>query len=156
MGALQDGLGEGLELRPASRVRERDRARVERLDDAGYCFGGKSKSKSSSYSTTVNTDKRQVVEEGIGVSSDSSTVNVNTLDGGAIAGAFDFSKAIVSEYLAPSLDILKSQQEFVAGAGEQVAKAYDDAKGEGTQKFLLAVGVGAIVAVVAVKSFGAK
>ena len=53
-------------------------------------MGGSSSSSSSTASTTANTDKRMVIDgNSLGVSSDSSTVNVTALDGGAIdkAGA---------------------------------------------------------------------
>lgn len=63
--------------------------------------GGDSSSSSSQATTTTNLDKRQVVDNGgLGVSSDSSTVNVttntNVLDAGAIGKAIDLSKASVS------------------------------------------------------------
>lgn len=45
-------------------------------------------------STTTNLDKRLVVDGGsVGISSDSSTVNMTSLDGGAIDRAFGFAKA---------------------------------------------------------------
>lgn len=57
---------------------------------SGYCFdGGGSSSSSSNASTTVTTDKRLAIESGIGISSDSSTVNVTTLDAGIVAKALD-------------------------------------------------------------------
>lgn len=156
----------GLELRPRSAVARRADARELRALSCGRCSGGGGSSSSSSTSTQ-NIDKRQVVEQGVAVSSDTSNVTVNALDGGAVAAAFDFAtragagasefgKAVITEYLKPSLDVLRSQQQFVKESGEAVAKAYDDAKGEGTQKFLLAVGVGAMVAVVAVNAFKGK
>lgn len=55
--------------------------------------GGGSKSSSSSATTTTSTDKRIAVESGIGISSDSSTVNVQTLDGGIVHKALDTVKA---------------------------------------------------------------
>lgn len=55
-------------------------------------FGGKSSSSSASTSNTTNIDKRLVVDNGaIGISADSSNVNVNVLDGNAINQAFDFA-----------------------------------------------------------------
>jgi len=59
--------------------------------------GGDSSSSSSQATTTTNLDKRQVVDNGaLGVSSDSSTVNVTVLDNGAIAQAIDLSKTSVT------------------------------------------------------------
>lgn len=58
--------------------------------------GGDSSSSSSQATSTTNLDKRQVVDNGgLGVSSDSSTVNVttNSLDIGAIGKAIELSKA---------------------------------------------------------------
>jgi len=55
-----------------------------------YGGGGGSSSSSSNATTTQNTDRRQVVDGGsVGVSSDSSTVNVTTLDQGAVKQAID-------------------------------------------------------------------
>jgi len=50
---------------------------------------------SKSYSTTQNTDKRQVLEGagGVGISSDQSTVTFQQTDQGAIAGALDLAKS---------------------------------------------------------------
>lgn len=56
----------------------------------GGLFGGGGGS-SSSTSSTTNTDKRMALDTGVGVSSDSSTVTVNALDSGAVAGALDFA-----------------------------------------------------------------
>lgn len=53
--------------------------------------GGGSSSSSSTSSTTTSTDKRMVVDNGVGVSSDSSTVTVNATDLGAIDAAFGFA-----------------------------------------------------------------
>lgn len=60
-------------------------------------MGGKSGGSSSSNSnSTQNTDKRLIVsDQGLGISSDTSTVNVTALDQGAIKGAVDItSKAL--------------------------------------------------------------
>lgn len=55
--------------------------------------GGSSSSSSSNATTTTNTDKRLVVSDSaIGLSSDSSTVNITTTDQGAIKGALDIVK----------------------------------------------------------------
>lgn len=50
-------------------------------------LGGGGGSSSSSASTTTTVDKRLALQSGVGISSDSSSVTVNALDGGAIAAA---------------------------------------------------------------------
>lgn len=64
---------------------------TERKPGGGYrCGGGGGGSSSSSTSTTTqNYDKRVAVETGVGLSSDSSTVNVTTLDAGIVTKALD-------------------------------------------------------------------
>lgn len=52
-------------------------------------MGGGGSSKSSTTTTTQATDKRMVVDQGIGISSDSSTVTVNSLDAGIVTKALD-------------------------------------------------------------------
>lgn len=67
--------------------------------------GGGSSSSSSTSTTTKNTDKRQVVDNSsIGVSSDSSTVNVNYTDQGAVNKAID----LVANAGQGALDAYKS------------------------------------------------
>lgn len=92
--------------------------------------GGGSSSSSSNATTTQNTDKRQVVDGGsVGVSSDSSTVNVNTTDHGAVnaamtmagnteAGALDAYKAL----LAATVQL--------AGASTKTIQANSDLAGQ--------------------------
>jgi len=157
-------IGDGVELRELRAVERRQAARELRAATRGQCFGGGgSSSASSSTTTTTNQDRRQVVEQGVAVSSDTSTVHVTALDGGAIGKAFDFAQAsglsvadLAKEVFTRGFTALEADREFVSQAGVQVAKAYDDAKGEGTQKFMIAVGVAAVVAVVAVQSFGGR
>lgn len=66
-------------------------------------------------STTTNLDKRLVVDGGsVGVTSDSSTVNVSSLDGGAIDRAFGFAKAGLDSALfgtGEALDFAKKSQQ---------------------------------------------
>lgn len=51
--------------------------------------GGSSKSSSSNTTTTNTTDKRMVVDNGLGISSDSSTVTVNMVDTDIVKAALD-------------------------------------------------------------------
>lgn len=55
-----------------------------------YKGGGSS---SSNATTTTSTDKRMVVDQGIGISSDSSSVYVNALDGDIVKHALDTVRA---------------------------------------------------------------
>lgn len=161
---------------------------LEALDRAGACeLGGpsiqsrpgrphKGGSSSSSSQTTQQIDRRQVVSEGaVGVSSDSSTVNISVLDQGAVARA--------GEIAAQALELVKtSDQEtgknlsevlgfardvFMTGIGvldkagtqierqtELVATAYDLARGEGSEKQMVTIAAVAAVALVAVKVWG--
>ncbi len=156
--------------------------------------GGGSSSSSSTTQTTNQVDRRQVVDAGsVGVSSDTSTVNVSVLDQGAIARAGEIADRAIamaaysgqeaSRNLQSVLDLITaSDQEtgkslssvlgfardvFVTGigvldkAGDQidsqtalVARAYDNAQGEGTQKNMVAAAALAAVAIVAVKVWG--
>ena len=52
-----------------------------------------SSSSSASTTTTQTTDKRMVVDTGVGISSESSNVTVNTLDSGIVKAALDTVKA---------------------------------------------------------------
>lgn len=132
-------------------------------------------SSSSNETTTQNVDKRLVVDSGIGISSDSSSVNVTALDAGAITDAFEFananvellkaSDALQGQSVAQLLNltdkvfdgafkVLDKNAAIVESSGQFVAQAYDNAKGEGDTKKMIAFGVIAAVAIVAVKSFG--
>lgn len=163
-------IGSGVELRERNAVARRLEARELRALVHGRCFGGGGSSSSSASTTTsnvTNVDRRQVVDgSAVGVTSDSSTVNtsynVTALDGGSIAGAFDFAKKvadggnatagqlldITKGVFSRAFDQLDKQQSFVSSAGQAVAAAYDNAKGDGTQKFILAVGIiGSVAAI---------
>ncbi len=125
-------------------------------------------SSSSNSTTTQNVDKRLVVDSGIGISSDSSTLHVTALDGGAITSAFDFATkndaiqgqtaqqliGLADRVFEGAFTVLDKNAEIVKTAGQTVATAYDNAKGEGDAKRLVAYGVIAAVAIVAVRSLG--
>lgn len=85
----------------------------------GYrCHGGGGGSSSSTATTTTSTDKRMVVDQGIGISSDSSTVNVTALDGDIVKQALDTVKAsdaVAGEGFAKLLDL--TGKVFDVGAG---------------------------------------
>lgn len=119
-----------------------------------------SSSSSSSSSSTTNIDKRIVQGDGgFAISPDSATVNI--LDQGAIKSAFDFAEHIGTENagtLGQVLDFAK--QTFNVGAANLqsassvVAKAYDNAQGQGDQKTLVLYAALAVVALAAFKVFG--
>lgn len=184
--------------------------------------GGGGSSSSSSSTTTQNFDKRVAVDTGIGLSSDSSTVTINALDGGAVNASLDFANkqfgtaalvannsvigaletvdrsaarelqhnlaaldfanksfgaaaTVANNALVGALDtvdrdaarsidfarsVFSSGLSVLDAAGKQVeaqsaliSKAYDNAKGDGTEKqiiFYVAVGAVALVAVASV------
>ncbi len=132
------------------------------------CCAHKGGSSSANATTSNNIDKRLVVDSGLGVSADSSTLTLTTLDGGAIGRAFDFAESadalqgqtvqqllgLVDRVFENSFDVLDKNSEIVKTSGAMVATAYDNAKGEGDAKRLVAYGVIAAVAIVAVRSFG--
>lgn len=138
------------------------------------CNGGGGSS-SSNQTSTFNIDKRLVVDSGVGISADSSNVSVTALDGGAIQEAFEFAGRnldllkhadelqgqaslqlleLAHSVFNRSFDVITENAEIVKAAGATVATAYDNAKGEGDAKRLVAYGVIAAVAIVAVRSFG--
>lgn len=134
-------------------------------------MGGSSSSSSSNQ--TSNVDKRQVVDgQGIGVSSDSSTVSVtnNSLDGNAIGKAFDFASSndiaagksveqvlnLAGHFLDTGAQLLDKQSAVLNQQGQMVAAAYQDAKGQTQDNKYLIAGALAVVGVVAVSSLRAR
>ncbi len=138
--------------------------------------GGGGDSSSSTNQTTNQVDRRQVVDSGsVGVSSDTSTVTVSILDGGAIVGAKALAESALNlvkasdqetgktladvlgfaeNVFTTGIGVLDKAGDQVAAQSEIVSKAYDNAKGEGTQKNLIAAAALATVAIVAVKVWG--
>lgn len=94
-----------------------------------FCrLDGDSSSSSSNQTTTTNVDKRQVVDgQGLGVSSDSSTVNVSQLDGGAINSAFSFASSGLDSAARIMLETMKSQSEAEKAALTFANNANDSA-----------------------------
>lgn len=122
---------------------------------------------SSSESTTTSIDKRLVVDSGIGISSDTSTLNLQVLDGGSVAAALDFAAqndlttgeniaallGLTGNIFAGALTVLDRNADLVQSSGNLVATAYEDAKGQTADNKYLIAGALAIVGLVAVKSF---
>lgn len=121
------------------------------------CRYEKGGSSSASTTTTTQVDKRLVVDQGVGVSSDTSTVNVEVLDAGAVLGSLDLADKTVAQVLTlggqlfgkafESLD--RGQQLVEQGAGF-VAAAYEDAQGGSNRDQMIVAGALLVVAVVAV------
>lgn len=102
-----------------------------------FCrFGGDSSSSSSNQTTTTNVDKRQVVDgQGLGVSSDSSTVNVSQLDGGAIDSAFNFASSGLDSAARMMLETMKRQSET-----EKAALTFASNVNDGAMRFAFDAG----------------
>jgi hypothetical protein len=104
----------------------------------GFRLGGDSSSSSSSSTTNQNQDRRIVVEGGVGVSSDESTVNVSALDGGAIDRAIDLATSTIGSSEARLGDILDASSaqlsdvvEFARASDAQRAQTLDSILGLG-------------------------
>ena len=89
---------------------------------------------------TQMVDNRRVLGEGSISAEGGSTVTV--LDNGAVAGAFDFSRAIAEGALAFGL---KSQSD----TAKTMADAYNDAKGRGALTDYILIGAIAMAGIVA-------
>lgn len=122
--------------------------------------GGGSSSSSSTSTQTTSTDKRMVVDNGVGVSSDSSTVTVNATDLGAIGKAFDFATAAggsvtgtMDKVLGLADVLLRGSLDTVKGTNAVVSQAYETAKNTATgsidQKTMIIFAVAGAVAFVA-------
>lgn len=122
--------------------------------------GGGSSSSSSTSSSTTNTDKRQVVDnQSVGVSSDSSTVNVTMTDQGAIDKTFALLQA-GGQGVYSSLDkvigladtLLKGSLSVVKDSTGVVSQAYETAENTKTgsidQKTMIVLAVAGAAAFV--------
>ncbi len=90
-------------------------------------FGG-GNSSSSSTTQTTQIDKRQVVDgNGVGVSSDSSTVNVSQLDGGAINTAFQFAGYGLDSAANLMLETIRANRASEQAALKFATKSNDNA-----------------------------
>lgn len=119
--------------------------------------GGGSSSTSSS-STTTNMDKRMVVDQGIGISSDNSTVNVEALDGQIVNKALDTVAAADATAGAGFEKLLNLADGLFKAGGALVQKTSDtamqavgaiqtaqnDAKGSIDQKTLIILAVAGV------------
>lgn len=121
----------------------------------GYVCGGGGGSSSSTSSTTTNIDKRLALESGVGISSDQSTVTVNTLDAGIV------DKALQTVQLADATSgqgfsqLLALTDKLFTGAGQALQttqattlaqvgalnQAQNDARGAVDQKTIIVLAV---------------
>lgn len=124
--------------------------------------GGGSSSSSATTTQTTSTDKRMVVDNGVGVSSDSSTVTVNAVDLDAVSKAFDFAGAsgaavitTMDKVLGLADTVLKGSLATVKGTNDVVAQAYETARttqtGSIDQKTMMVLAGVAAVAFVAAR-----
>lgn len=133
--------------------------------------GGGSSSSSSTATTTQNTDKRQVVDNSsIGVSSDSSTVNVNYTDQGAVnqavdlvrsagAGALDAYKSLLAATLAldsKNTETLQANTDLASQlvSSSAISGAGSAIKLDDKQKQVVIYGALAIAGIYAIKAMG--
>lgn len=132
--------------------------------------GSSSSASTSNETTTVQVDKRQAVDSGVGVSADDSNVNLSLeyTDRGAVSDAFSFARDvgeggaavtqrvldIADRVFADAFRTIGKTTEAVQTAGNSVATAYDTAKGAGSEKTLVTIAALAVVAVVAVQKWG--
>lgn len=91
---------------------------------------GSSKSSSSTASTTTTVDKRMVVDNGIGISSDSSTVYVEALDVDIVNKALDTVAAADATAGVGFSQLLGLADKLFTGAGAMVEKTQNTALGQ--------------------------
>lgn len=133
-------------------------------------FGGDSSS-SATNTTTNSTDRRQVVDGGsVGVSSDSSTVTVNSLDAGAIAAGTNVALASVAtnatnvDHLLAAADKLFTQQQNALDLNANLTKslaataqqAYADASANAQGNKPIVYAVVAVIGIAMVSTLKAK
>lgn len=131
--------------------------------------GGGSESSSATTTTTTNTDKRQVVSDnGVGITSDASTVNVTMADQGTVLAAIDLSKLGANNQLAAYqsllgtsaglLDKLIDANDKNIDLANKAVQAYTPVDSGGTVQSkvngMVEVAIALAVAAVAVKVWG--
>ena len=104
---------------------------------------------------TNQQDRRLALgDNAAGISGDNNVLNV--LDGGAIEKAFDFATVSDQETHKTLAGVLTFADTVFKTGASQVEQAYSEARGEATQKNLVAAAVIGTVAIVAVKVWGTK
>lgn len=95
--------------------------------------GGGGSSSSSNATTTTNTDKRLVVNDGIGISSDTSSVTVNALDGEIVTKALDTVQIADATNGQGFGQLVTLADKLFTGAGNLVAATQQTALEQMTQ-----------------------
>jgi len=121
-------------------------------------FDSSSSSSSSTVNNTTNVDKRLVTDNGsMGISSDSSTFNISSLDGGSVKAALAANSANFTT-LMDTVKVLGGGAVNALAANVSLAKdlssttqaAYSDATGQATGNKTLLYGVMAVIGLIAV------
>lgn len=127
--------------------------------------GGSSSSSSSSSTVTNTTDKRMVVDTGVGVSTEHSTVNVTTLDAGIVNKALDtvakadatagegFGKLLqlADKLFDAGSELVSNTSSTAMQAVEAANTARNDAEGRIDQKTILILAAAGVAAAYAMK-----
>lgn len=127
--------------------------------------GGGGSSSSSSATTTNTTDKRMVVDQGIGISSESSNVNVTTLDAGIVNKALDTVTAadaingdgldkligLADKLFTAGGDLIAKTQNASLAQLETINAAANDKTGSIDQKTMVILAIAGAAALVLVK-----
>lgn len=133
-----------------------------------YGGGGGSSSSSSTATTTQNTDKRIAVEQGIGISSDSSTITVEALDANIVNKALDTVATADATSGAGFTQLLTLADRLFTGAGavisdtqgqalkqlETLNAAGNDSRGQIDQKTMIVLAVAGAAAFVMARRKG--
>ncbi len=129
----------------------------------------KGSSSSAVATTSNNTDKRIAVESGIGISSDSSAITINALDGDIVKQAlqtvqmsdatagqgFQSLLSLADKFLSGANTAIGKTQDTTLAAISAVSSAQNDAKGAVDQKTMIMLAAVA-AAVVIVPKMGNK
>lgn len=133
-----------------------DSATTRKVGGGYVCGGGgDSSSSSSTSSNTTNVDRRLVNESGIGISSDSSTINVQSLDGKIVEKALDTVQVADAANSQGFTTLLGLADKLFTGAGQTLQttqaatlaqvgalnQASNDARGTIDQKTLIIIAV---------------
>jgi hypothetical protein len=127
--------------------------------------GGGGGSESSSTTTTNTTDKRMVVDTGIGISSESSNVNVTTLDAGIVNKALDTVQVsdatnktgftglleLADKLFTQGGALLESTQQTTMAQIESINAAANDREGAIDQKTIIVLAIAGAAALVLTK-----
>ncbi|SOD41606.1 hypothetical protein [Nitrosovibrio sp. Nv4] len=130
----------------------------------------KSDSTSSVSTSNQAIDKRIAVETGMGISSDSSTINVQTVDGELMKATLDVlgkSDAVNGQGFTQLLSladklftgagqVIGKSQDTAMAQLQQIATAQNDAKGTIDQKTMIALAIAGAAMVIVPKMKGGK